>query len=58
MEKIDIPDYKVITVDDTKYAALGLEHLLKLKREFQKISPDDNVIKVLDQYIEGILGFE
>jgi len=55
---IDMPAYKVVTVDDKKYAALSLEHLLKLKRDFQKISPDNDVIKVLDQYIEGILGFE
>lgn len=58
MEKINIPDYKVITIDDTKYAGLSLEHLLKFKQDFQKISPDNDVIKVLDQYIDGILRFE
>lgn len=58
MKKIDIPEYKVATIEGTKYAALSLEHLLKLKRDFRDISPDDNVIKLLDQYIEAILGFE
>lgn len=58
METIGIPEYKVITIGETKYAALSLEHLLKLKRDFQKVSLDSDVITVLDQYIDGILRFE